>query len=196
MNVTPITMDPKVAKAKLDAYRQQLRRRSDDEYRAAVQGYKALAKGTRLISLMQAFQQAGLGADSRPRLAVARADRKEVRVERTIWRTPSGFTFSDPSSSRTAKGMTTLVAYPDPPQCKVGYALVPMVPADVRPNVALDKCLVLWEVEQWADRQVSVRPDRDPYLLKHIAGDLYAVLAEWDLTPLERAIMAEYRRAR
>lgn len=194
MNVTPIAMDPKVAKAKLDAYRQQLRRRSDAEYQAAVQGYKALAKGTRLISLGQAFQQAGLGADGRPRLAVARADRKEVKVERTIWRTPPGYTFSDPSSDR--RSMMTLVAFPDPPQCKVGYSLVPMVPADVRPNVALDKCLVLWEVEQWADRQVSARPDRDPYLLKHIAGDLYAVLAEWDLTPLERAIMGEYRRVR
>lgn len=29
------------------------------------------------------------------------------------------------------------------------------------------------------------------YLLRHIAGDLYAVLAQWDLTELERAVMAE-----
>jgi hypothetical protein len=38
-------------------------------------------------------------------------------------------------------------------------------------------------------------PDRDPYLLRHVGGALYAVLAAWDLTDLERAIMSA-RRAR
>lgn len=29
----------------------------------------------------------------------------------------------------------------------------------------------------------------DPALLKHIGGDLYAVLATWDLTELERSVL-------
>lgn len=71
-----------------------------------------------------------------------------------------------------------------------GYALIPMVPLDVRPATGrLADMFVLWEVEQWADRRIGAKPDIDPYLLKHVGGSLYAVLAEWDLTPLERAIM-------
>ena len=43
---------------------------------------------------------------------------------------------------------------------------------------------ILWEVEKWANQQHNVTPDIDPYLLKHVTGSLYAVIAEWDLTNL------------
>jgi hypothetical protein len=34
-------------------------------------------------------------------------------------------------------------------------------------------------------------PARDPALLRHIRGDLWAVLAVWDLTELERAVLGQ-----
>ena len=74
-----------------------------------------------------------------------------------------------------------------------GYALVPLVPADVRPSGQLRNYFILWEVEQWSDRRIGAKPDIDPYLLRHLAGDLYVVEAEWDLTELERAIMSGRR---
>jgi hypothetical protein len=71
-----------------------------------------------------------------------------------------------------------------------GYARVPMIPANVRPKTGAEQdWYILWEVEKWADNQRSIIPDLDPYLLKHLGGSLYAVLAEWDLTDLERSIM-------
>jgi hypothetical protein len=42
----------------------------------------------------------------------------------------------------------------------------------------------LWEAE-W--RRVA---PRDPYLLRHVGGDIWVVLAAWDLTEVERAAMA------
>lgn len=33
-------------------------------------------------------------------------------------------------------------------------------------------------------------PPKDPALLRHIGGDLYSVVAVWDLTELERAVLA------
>lgn len=36
-------------------------------------------------------------------------------------------------------------------------------------------------------------PPGDPALLKHMGGDLYAILAVWDLSPLERAVLAGKR---
>ncbi|MGH3300400.1 MAG: hypothetical protein ACRDOK_01755 [Streptosporangiaceae bacterium] len=33
-------------------------------------------------------------------------------------------------------------------------------------------------------------PPRDPALLRWIRGDLWAVVAQWDLTELERAVLS------
>lgn len=189
MNVSLITMEPEQAQAKLEAYRAQLRKRADDEYEAAEAGYKALAEGKSLINLAEAIQGGGLGADGRPKLAVARADADEVRLflgdNEVTFRTGAA------NRGRPARANAHRIAVQGASwRTRAGYALVPMVPADVRPaRVNLSKCVILWEVVQWAERSNFARPDRDPYLLRQIAGDLYAVLASWDLTELERAIM-------
>jgi hypothetical protein len=74
-------------------------------------------------------------------------------------------------------------------------AMVPIVPPKHRPRRGslLDRYLVLWEVDEW--RWTSMRPPapRDPALLQHLAGDLYAVLATWDLSELERLVLSGRR---
>lgn len=184
-------MEPQAAQAKLEAYQAQLRRRADEEYEAAVLGYRALAGGTSLLNLVDVFAQTGLGADGRPKLSIARADRKQV----TVTVSQNNLTFDTQERSRWQYQGSLLINVPLPGEWKhnYGYALVPMVPADVRPSGNLRDFFVLWEVEQWSDRRLLAVPDYDPYLLRHIVGDLYAVIAEWDLTELERAIMTGRR---
>jgi hypothetical protein len=67
-------------------------------------------------------------------------------------------------------------------------ALVPPVPPALRPRAShLRNFHVLWEVDQW---QIAPGPPPgDPALLKHMGGDLYAVVAVWDLTEVERAVL-------
>lgn len=73
--------------------------------------------------------------------------------------------------------------------------MAPLVPADVRPATGqLRDWHVLWEVEAWHDSPQTMTPPRDPYLLRYIGGSLWAVLAEWDLTELERAVMRDLSR--
>lgn len=199
MNIPTITMSKKDATAKLLAYRDQLKYRTDLEYQAAVVGYRALAKGIPLINISDAFAQAGLGDDLRPRLAIARADRRQVRVSISSTTLTFHAFHRDSWSENGSDTLFRRIPYrhPDPgidlSKVRDGFALIPLIPADVRPRDALNKCFVLWEVEHWADRTIRSTPDRDPYLLKHLAGDLYAVIAEWNLTELERAIMADRR---
>lgn len=195
MDIATITMPVEQAQVKLAAYRQQLQQRADAEYEAAALGYRELAAGRPLLNLTDSILRGGLGADERPRLAIARADRGECWVEirgRSVtfgsdnrWRSPRSDTLR-----HTITHNWTFSRFPN-----IGYALVPMIPADVRAtiraNADLSKLFILWEVEHWAERSNLVRPDRDPYLLRHIAGDLYAVVAQWDLTDLERAILAD-----
>lgn len=187
MNVSTITMPPAEAQTKLDAYRARLRRRADAEYEHAAAGYAALAAGQPLLDLVEVFAETGLGEDGRPRLAIARADRRQVRV--SVGRGWLTFDSRLRLAGRTNPTLRINVAFAGDSRWREGWSLVPMVPADVHPGADLAKLFTLWEVEVWADRPLLAVPPYDPYLLRHIAGDLYAVIAEWDLTELERAIM-------
>lgn len=69
-------------------------------------------------------------------------------------------------------------------------AIVPTIPPALRPAHALRNYHVLWEAE-WA-QGAAIAPG-DPALLKHVGGDLWALLAVWDLSPLERAVLAGVR---
>lgn len=203
MNVSVFRMDQAEAEKKLVAYRQQLKRRANEEYELAAKAYEVAAKGLALLNLVDVFQQTGLGSDNRPKLAIARADRKEVEV--TVSPRDRHIAFSTLSQSRWHYAGSLLVTVPYRftqehfnaiQWSKVGYALVPMIPADVRPNEGQDSdYMILWEVDEWANRSRTGIAPRDPYLLKHVAGELYAVVAEWDLTELERAIMGGRNRS-
>lgn len=196
MDVATIRMDPEVALAKLEAYREALRRRADEEYEAAVRGYEALAEGAALIDIAVAFRDVELDHKARPRLAIGRADREQVEFtwvgDRMHFDTRAGFTGQRNETLETMvdrQGGFPGDEYTGARWELRGYALVPMIPADVRPPGNRRKWHVLWEVEEWADRPVVALPDRDPLLLQHLTGTLYVVLAEWDLTDLERAVM-------
>lgn len=71
-------------------------------------------------------------------------------------------------------------------------AMVPIVPPKHRPARGMGDRLVLWEVENWTWATVPAPPG-DPALLRHVAGDLYAVEAVWDLSPLEQLVLSERR---
>jgi hypothetical protein len=66
-------------------------------------------------------------------------------------------------------------------------AILPLIPPRLRPPHGLDNYHLLWEAV-WT-RPRTRRAPGDPALLKHIGGDLWAVLAVWDLTPLEQAVL-------
>jgi hypothetical protein len=59
---------------------------------------------------------------------------------------------------------------------------VPPIPPRFRPGQP-DRYHILWEAE-WAKV-----PPRDPALLRALGDGLYVVLAVWDLTELERAVL-------
>lgn len=219
MDVQMIAMDREEASERLVAYRLYLEGRHSqeiaEEYRAAVAGYEALAAGTPLINLRDVIVAGGFDEQSRPRLAVGRPDRKQVRftwrgntegasfdcrANPTIWGSTETTLVTQVDMGRR-HGLTRVVSWQTYPieQMVEGWALIPMVPPEALKAVGgasrLKDHLILWEVEEWADRPIQVMPDRDPFLLRRIAGDLYAVMAQWDLTELERQVMTGRRDA-
>ena len=198
MNVATITMDPAEAEAKLATYRKSLDRRKDAEYEQIAAAYAQLAKGTPLLSIPAVFAACPRDAKGRPMLALARADRKQVKYSRQLpaWgerleRFDTAFGQGRGAVARDA--VCTVPMQSDAPEAMQkyveGYAIVPLVPPEVRGARDLAQHFTLWEVEAWSDRAIGARADRDPYLLQRISVELYAVVGEWDLTDVERAIM-------
>lgn len=70
--------------------------------------------------------------------------------------------------------------------------IVPMIPALIlieEVKHSLKNYFILWEVEEWAKAPI---PPKDPILLKQLTSNLFGVLATWDLTEIERAILKSH----
>jgi hypothetical protein len=194
MDVATIDIGQEKAKEYLASYKEAVRTRRHEERLAEdemmVQAFKAAAKGQQLIHLVDTIRNGGVDDNGLPNLAICRAHRDFVYIERDRW---GGVTFAEEPhpSGRARFSVRRLPSGTLPEGNWIGYhdrwrAMVPNVPPHLRPRFQFHNYHVLWEAE-WAR---APQPPRDPYLLKHVGGDLYAVLAAWDLTEVERAVLA------
>lgn len=197
-----ITMDRKEARKRFLEYKHEVQARHDDELAQIMHGYRALSLGQQIIRLGDVLRAGGMRERTRtwrdwdnkprsetvtlPRLAVMRADRTECWVEVET----SGQVVFLPEvwyrgrRDRVVVGMEPSAAV----WARQWRAMVPLVPPALRPKAHLRNYHVLWEAE-WEYREPP-RPPGDPALLKRLSGDLFIVLAVWDLTELERAVLA------
>ena len=212
MDVPTIDMDPAVAEDAFREYRDALKERHSKEDEQIMRAYREMAKGTALLRLSEAMVLGGTVVQNLqefskdtpitlPKLAVARADgdfawtsgirksggltilgKREVARNNRKHRIefpPGTFEGIETDAARRWEwGRTESGAF---------NALIPNIPPHLRPPHALLNYHILWEAE-W--RQAPGPPPGDPMLLKHIGGDLYAILASWDLTPVEQAVLA------
>lgn len=174
------------------------------EYDGLMKGYRAIAKGLQVVDVAHVLQVAGLQHDTcYPRLAICRADATTCFVD---MREDGSATFranKQPSTwGRTASADLVRCSAATFPRFVIGWhdgkrfrdgrpsawttvasALVPIVPAGLHPKAHLRNYHILWDAV-W-----TPEPPKDPLLLKHLAGQLYAIVAAWDLTPLEQAVL-------
>jgi hypothetical protein len=187
MNLATIEIPEDEAKARLSEYQQALKQERNTEDEAIAQAYRAAARGLPIIQLSKAIQQGGFFDNGLPKLAIVRADAKECFVR--VRSNELLYADNDRPDNRGAKvGVHTVLVTLDSPNhsWSRGKTVVPLIPPSHRPKrYRLRAFHILWEVEKWAPV-----PPRDPALLRHIRGDLWAVLAAWELTPLEMAILS------
>lgn len=200
MNVAEITMPADQAREQLEQYQAALQTREPtDEDRGVILGLKAIAKGRSLIDLHDVFRRCPADAKGRPALAVARAHWRRVRLEvhgnGGSWWIPQipGLSFWDLRPGRGA--LKAKVAWHRQFRLPAGTlpetirppgehrAVVPLIPPNLRPARGLNRYCILWEAE-WGTVPA------DPMLIRHLHGSLYVVLACWDLTALERAVLS------
>ena len=182
MNVERIRVDRKKAR---DLYRKY---KEHQHYSAPIdreiqRAYQLIAQGRVVIKALESIRIAGLGDDKLPRLAICRADQQKVELR---MHSDGGATFESPGRHRGARGQR--ISLPSATFTRTDWARsearVPIVPIHLRPKRGLANYHVLWEAE-WS----NIQP-RDPYLLRRVGGDLWLVVAAWNLTEVERAAMA------
>ena len=155
------------------------------EDRTIMAGYRAISLGRQVTDVHQSIRDAGVDHQGRPKLAICRADVRVCWYQHANWRRPI-FAIARHmlADTKPKYGRVTLPVNCLPWLCAEPIrAIVPSIPPRLRPKFGLHNYHILWEAD-WE------KPPVDPMLLKHIMGPLYAVLATWDLTELERAVIA------
>lgn len=183
MDVQKLTMDKGQAG---DLYKSYLENRGQmtDNDRAIAAIYKRIAAGKLVIRALASITAAGLGADNLPKLAIMRADMPKVQC--TAHRDEVVFNGVDRYGRISSYAKTRQFTLPMPgSDWHTGrkVASVPLIPVHLRPKKAIDKYHILWEAD-WDQYPV------DPYLLRRFGEDAWLVVAAWDLTPVERAVMS------
>lgn len=164
-------------------YRTAIGKSGDQRDKAVMAGYKALAKGKTVIDLLQCMKEAGTFESGLPRLAIIRADKNTCYCLREK---NGSLKFCNHNScwirgeARIYFKSGTFMTRSDDVK---GKAIVPLIPPQFRPGPSmLKKYFILWEAN-WET------VPKDPALLKHLSGNLYSVVATWDLTPVEQAVL-------
>jgi hypothetical protein len=162
---------------------------------AILQAYRAAKRGLPVISLSTAFKTAGFHDNGLPKLAITRADAKECWVEVNS-NGKLRFTSKEWTRGRDALVgsehvlVDTGVSQPAGRAKWRGKTIVPLVPPRHRPKRGrIRNFHILWEVDDW-----TPVPPKDPALLRHMRGDLWSVLAVWDLTELERLVLSQRKQ--
>lgn len=154
--------------------------------------YKRIAQGKTVIRALESIKAAGLNEQGLPKLAIMRADQAvcllDSRDNQAIFHAKDTCWWHA-NASRSKALRVPWDGFKLPQGRWHVEATVPLVPVHLRPKRGLASYHVLWEAE-WTKRYPV-----DPYLLRRFGGDAWLVVAAWDLTDVERAVMSSRLRS-
>ena len=193
MNVEVMAEAKNVAKLKWREYKDALKKNpSNGFFKDMTATYNQLKSGRKLIDINAVMAKCPLDAKGFPKLAIARAD-SDVCCCSIQGSTGNTIFHSGQPTWRTSRKRVTVNGVIHPlswsKYTEQKYSLLPMIPPSVYPKGRLSNYYILWEVDKWEDRN-PLLPPTDPWLLKRINAHIFVVLAEWELTELERSVMA------
>lgn len=202
MEVETIQMPKEIAEQEYKKYLKFVKERQDKRIDEMKRCLYEMKKGCKLIDIHKVMEHAGLNKNWQPKLAIARADWKQVFFVKQ----DEGRGYFSPRSDNTWQkdeydnekieiNKNTFMEWKREVgkdgkatwqiEKKAIKTKVPLIPVDLIPEGNLDNYFILWEVMQWEDLPQT----KDPLLLKRISENMFAILGAWDITPLEQAIL-------
>lgn len=200
MNTPVITMKPEEAEAHYHQYSELVKTRKEKYIEDLKKTYFHLAKERKVLDIFEVFKNCGVDEKGEPKLAISPASAKTIILEKGELGAGT-FTAHD-RWSRAYKSDVALPTgtFPEFATQKTNWggterirqnieSLVPVVPAHILPEGSLENYYILFEVKEWSEPRKASYSKGDPYLLKRINNNAFAVLAEWDVTDLEVAVL-------
>ena len=208
MELEKIQMPQEKAKEEWKKYNELIKKRKDKYLEDMKKCMFELAKGKELIDIYKVMEKAGVNKDCYPRLAISKADWKEVFfVKRDSGRgvfSETGVNWANKNNGDIDLQPQTFMEWArSKEELKTDKKIynvdsswqianstvktkVPIIPAQLMPEGNLKNYYILWEVEKWG----NLTETKDPLLLKRITENLFVILGAWDLTPLEQSIIS------
>lgn len=218
METQTIEVTKEKAEEEYQLYKEALQNKKDQFLSDMKRIYGHMRHGGSVIDVAQAIRDGGI-ENGHPRLAICRADCRQVILDKYSTRADwnhrllpdfgihegtAVFRYDNRSRGErwTQKQIHPTdelrkgdVLVPNMPWTKLSLkrkncrvtTLVPVIPVRHIPDGQLTRYHILWEVEEWQSHPV---PPRDPMLLRRLTPNVFVVLSSWDLTPLERAVIA------
>ncbi len=192
MNVPTIEVSKQEALIKIEDYKSLNQSQKTREDERLLSLYKAVSNGARVINVANAFKLTGLNEKGQPKLAISRADFKDVWFHpRRALNGFSGTATGAFSPDRWFKSQNTAMGFGLPANTfdnekLVGgsiHSRVPHIPPGIRPTIHLRNFHILFEVQNWKVYPV------DPFLMRRIEGNLFIIVAEWELSELEAMLL-------
>lgn len=206
MNTPIITLPKEEAEEHYKEYLEVVKTRKEKYLDDLKKTYYHLSKERRVLDIYEVFKNCGVDKNGEPKLAIAPASAKEITFEK--FALGSGTFTPHDRWSRAEKADVNLPTKTFGEwargQIKNSYnsethegvirerviTNVPIVPAHILPEGSLDNYYVLFEVKEWTEPQEKrVARKGDPYLLKRINQNTFAIMAEWDVTDVELAVL-------
>ncbi len=165
------------------------------EDEALKKAYSAISSGKRVFNMNTVLRDAGLfDGIFLPKIAIVRADAQMVKFERdgdnfrfagkrTQWFDIYSKYTRFPASIFGEKVGWNWRFDNKLPQVEQYTAVVPFIPPRFRPE-KLENYFLMWE-PIWK----KIPPHPDPFLLRPLGNGLFAVVVQWDMTPLEQSIL-------
>ncbi|KKN55951.1 hypothetical protein LCGC14_0576930 [marine sediment metagenome] len=207
MDIDKISMPVDKAKEEWKRYNDLLKGRRDKFLQDMKKSMFELKQGRELIDIYKVIEKAGVNKELQPKLAIARADWKEVYFVKqdtgrgffshdTFWDRSKGFVDIPANIFQHWVREKKTVTYKDGStdqadtwqiENKELKTKVPIIPSHLMPDNDLKDYYILWEVDVWEN---SVPKQDDPILLKRITENLFVILGAWEVTELEQSIIS------
>jgi hypothetical protein len=210
MKVEELEVPVEQAKAELQALKEAVKQNAKFEreqlYRDLQRVYAHIARhGGKVIDVYEAFKKAGLNSEGNPKLAICRADgvvcyALKYEDGRCLYRADKQEWYYSKTNGDVLlpAGTFKWIMVEEPsrwnPNVKIKRMTgsdriktsVPIIPPSILNLVKtqLKNYHIIWEVKEWRPL-----PPKDPILVKKLTPNLFGVLATWNLTKLERAVI-------
>ena len=204
MKAPTIQIEKGKAKEIYNEYLEAVKTRKEQYIKDLKQVYYHLSKGEKILDIYEVFKQSGVNEDGEPKLGIVRADASKCvfhkqslgagRFSESIdWRDkeiPARFDVILPSNTfpewKTQEQSPDVENWDFHPIIRRNIQTkTPICPPHLLPEGKLDNYYILFEVDKWNEMPVA----KDPFLLKRINSNAFIVLAEWELTEVEQAVI-------